>query len=191
MIRRDSAFTLIEILAVITIIALLAALGLPAFQNARQRADGMTCMNNLRQIGVAVNGFVGQNDGRFPEVEPDPRHPIYPKSDNVQGLRKTLEPYGITEATVRCPSDVKSFNYFAKTESSYEWRPYIDDELMINPQIITPRGQFSRPLSKIVVCMDVERVHQPQSDYRSKKNYLYADGHVRPYTESPPRQLPK
>ena len=191
MIRRDAAFTLMEILAVITIIALLAGLGFPAFQNARQRADGMTCVNNLRQIGVAVNGFVGQNDGRFPEVEPDPRHPIYPTSENVQGLRKTLEPYGITEATVRCPSDVKSFNYFAKTESSYEWRPYIDDELMINPQILTPRGQFTRPLSKIVVCMDVERVHQPQSDYRSKKNYLYADGHVRPYTESPPRQLPK
>ncbi len=191
MMRRDAAFTLMEILAVITIIALLAGLGFPAFQNARQRADGMTCVNNLRQIGVAVNGFVGQNDGRFPEVEPDPRHPIYPTSENVQGLRKTLEPYGITEATVRCPSDVKSFNYFAKTESSYEWRPYIDDELMINPQILTPRGQFTRPLSKIVVCMDVERVHQPQSDYRSKKNYLYADGHVRPYTESPPRQLPK
>lgn len=191
MMRRTSAFTLMEILCVIAIIAMLAALAFPAFQNMRQRADGITCMNNLRQIGVAVSGFIGQHDGRFPEVEPDPRHPIYPTSEGVVGLRQTLEPYGITKETVRCPADVKSANYFEKTESSYEWRPYIDDELMLNPQIITPRGQFTRPLSKIIVCMDVERVHQPQSDYRSKKNYLYADGHVRSYTDSPPRQLPK
>jgi prepilin-type processing-associated H-X9-DG protein len=85
---------------------------------------------------------------------------------------------------------MKTFRYFEKTETSYEWRPYIDDELMTNPQIITPRGQFTRPLSKIVVCMDVERVHDPKSDYRSKKNYLYADGHVRAYWETAPRQLP-
>jgi prepilin-type N-terminal cleavage/methylation domain-containing protein/prepilin-type processing-associated H-X9-DG protein len=187
---KTAAFTLLELLCVIAIIAALAALILPGFEKMRHRADAMTCLNNLRQIGSGVNGYIAQHDGRFPEVEPDPSHPIYPTSDGVLGLQKTLEPYGITPKTVQCPADMKTFRYFEKTETSYEWRPYIDDELMTNPQIITPRGQFTRPLSKIVVCMDVERVHDPKSDYRSKKNYLYADGHVRAYWETAPRQLP-
>ncbi len=185
------AFTLIELLCVIALIALIASMAIPAFQNARQRTDGITCMSNLRQIGASLNNYIAQNDGRFPEVEPDPNHPIYPTSDGVKGLFKTLESYGVTEPIVRCPADMKTFKYFEKTGSSYEWRPYIDDELFTNPQILTPRGQFTRPLSKIIVCMDVERVHEPQGDYRSKKNYLYADGHVRAYWESPPRQLKK
>lgn len=186
----SAGFTLMEILCVIAIIAMIATLALPALQNARQKADGITCVSNLRQIGAAVNSLIAQNDGKFPEVEPNPKDPIYPKGENVLGLAKTLEPFGIKPESVRCPADVKSFNYFGKTETSYEWRPYVDDELLVNPQIITPRGQFTRPLSKIVLCMDIERVHQPQSDYRSKKNYLYADGHVRAYWETPPRQMP-
>jgi len=43
------------------------------------------------------------------------------------------------------------------------------------------------PLSKIVVCFDVERVHGLSGTYTSKKNYLYADGQVRNYRDTAPR----
>ena len=185
------AFTLIEILCVIAIIAIISALAFPAFQNARHRADGIACISNLRQIGGAVTNLIAQNDGRFPEIETDPANPIYPPENQAKGLFDTLSPFGLTRENIKCPADTKSLNYFTKFGTSYEWRPYVDDELVTNPQILTPRGQYTRPLSKIVLCMDVERVHQPESDYRSKKNYLYADGHVRAYWDSPPRQLPK
>ncbi|MCX6981316.1 MAG: hypothetical protein WCK55_17420 [Verrucomicrobiota bacterium] len=47
------------------------------------------------------------------------------------------------------------------------------------------------PLSKIVVCFDVERVHGLSGAYTSKKNYLYADGQVRNYRDTAPRPRPK
>ena len=60
-----------------------------------------------------------------------------------------------------------------------------------DPQLFTRRGQFTMPLSKIVVCFDVERVHGLSGAYTSKKNYLYADGHVRNCRDTAPRPRPK
>ncbi len=189
--RLRAAFTLIELLCVISIIAVLAALIFPSLAGFRDKADGIQCMNNLRQLGSAVPNFAAQNDGRFPEIETDPEHPIYKPEEHVKGLLETFAPYGVTEDTVKCPADVKSFKTYLARKTSYEWRPYVDDELQSNPQIFTPFGQRTLPLSKIILTFDTERVHGLQSAFRSKKNYLYADGHVRPYWDTAPRTLPK
>jgi prepilin-type N-terminal cleavage/methylation domain-containing protein/prepilin-type processing-associated H-X9-DG protein len=63
---KNDAFTLIELLTVIAIIGILAAILIPAIGKVRERAASAKSVSNLRQFGVAIQAYTSDNKGRYP-----------------------------------------------------------------------------------------------------------------------------
>lgn len=90
--RHCFAFTLLELLVVITIIGILMALLLPAVQAARSAARRVQCTNHLKQIGVAIHGYENAKKHLPPSYATNPNHNILtlllPYSEQMQVYAK-------------------------------------------------------------------------------------------------------
>jgi prepilin-type N-terminal cleavage/methylation domain-containing protein len=94
--RAANGFTLIELLVVIAIVATLGAVMLPAVQAAREASRRAACMNNLKQIGLAIHGYVDSYHVFPPSSTSDVEQGGWisrPQSQNIHSWRSLILPY--------------------------------------------------------------------------------------------------
>jgi prepilin-type N-terminal cleavage/methylation domain-containing protein/prepilin-type processing-associated H-X9-DG protein len=160
---RRGAFTLIELLTVIAIIGVLAALAYPAVQSYFEKGRAVKCVQNLRVLGTGLNLYLTDNDGVMPVMMLG-RQKI---TDDVPVLDTVLDKYVPEKSAFACPSDEK---FYKATGTSYHWNNALNGQkvsalrFMLNDQPMT-----------IPLMGDKEGFHK---DPDHKVNILYADGHA-------------
>lgn len=189
---RPLAFTLIEILVVVSIIGLLVAILLPSLQGARTQANRTVCASNLRSIGLGVQSYLAETNDRMPYASFLPSTTPYP----IQGGEAIfiadvlLLHTGGNTKIFQCPRDQPGsvrpepnagLSYFQSERSSYEYRTRLGGQTLAEYA-----GVYERWTGRTVaessfwILRDYDNFHGDGGTNGSRR-YLYGDGHVTDY----------
>lgn len=201
---HTAAFTLVELLTVIAIIGILAALAITGFGKVRSSARQSGCLSNLRQIGVAWQLYLGDHKGLFPTFS---TYEMYywggGEATWKPGLKpedRPLYPYLSDAKTFQCPSDVDEGDrpaFYKSSGNSYVMANSAQRGLLTRPEaknrvaISGYYSQLQQPARTIMVFEQTVRASEPgyksspnaswnRSNWHNNdvSNILMADGHV-------------
>jgi type II secretory pathway pseudopilin PulG len=191
---RTTAFSLLELLVVIGIIVILAALLLPALSRAKSKARNIACVSQLKQLGVAARLYAEDNSSRLPAAEllpsnpTDPQHPLPRINDVLASYVSKVVSTNASAAVFKCPSDNDWF--FEAEGSSYQWNAGLNGHridfgensrfqaviVSNGVTILQTNGDITRTAESTPLFLDYDDFH-PRPP-KSGKNVVYMDGHA-------------
>ena len=153
------AFTLIEILVVIAIIAILAAILFPVFSRSRENARRSSCQSNLKQIGLGFAQYVQDYDEKYPLIacgsssynngtEPPAAIGL------TQGWAIQMQPYLKSTQVFQCPSEPNAPANVKATDANYGGQGYSD--YWCNPRVAGSALAAIDQVSSSVIAGDGE-----------------------------------
>jgi len=198
---RNGAFTLVELLIVIAIIALLAGILLPSLLKVRSMTRRVMCAHNLKQIDLAVGIYLNIYDDTYPCADdPVSTSPFYTLWMG-RGWRKLVEPYlgGKVDkdnpSVLWCPADLADENKYESTSYAYSMCFYHSAEQIdamnsksdtysdFQPSIAQKSASIPRAFQKILIGEWTSNHFPIDEDagwwcWEGRRNYLFADGSI-------------
>ena len=185
---RKNAFTLVELLTVIAIMGVLAAILFPAFISTREQARKATCALNMRQLGMAMILYAQDNDDRLPDFHVDPmstkakngatfEHEHFCRARHLKfnqpSFFSLLQPFLRNQSTNFCPSDTDRIQG-ARLVTSYEYKLWLAAGRTLS-EVPYPTG--------LAAIWEQWGYHYggkkaPEYDRATEMNILFLDGHV-------------
>jgi len=202
---QSGGFTLVEIVVVIAIVGVLAAMVFPVAIKTREMSRRATCVSNLRQIGMAFSMYLADWDGAFPNTgdpylwmgrrwrwplaeylgEQSVRDPAHPE-DPLRSVRTPEVLVCPSDSTARERWDTTSYGYCAAFyHTPGQIAAMTADDLWKEdrfPCVTQHEERVTYPGSKVLVAEWLTNHSSVQTgwwDWRGARNYLFVDGHVR------------
>jgi prepilin-type N-terminal cleavage/methylation domain-containing protein/prepilin-type processing-associated H-X9-DG protein len=165
------AFTLVELLVVISIIAMLMGILLPAFSKVRAAGTRIVCKSNLRNLALGFRMYLDGNANVMPPAAqlPSLEDPAEPASR--EPITEFVLPYVSEPEIFKCPAD-RGQRYFLSEGTSYEYNHRLGGRRVSDTFMAERYGERN-----VHVMFDYEPFHG-EPGRPGAKNYLYADGHI-------------
>ena len=161
---KSNGFTLTELLFALLLIVLLVSISFPAFQGLRRRSYSVGCSANLKQLGSALNLYLGDHFNKMPTIVAA----VADKEADQPTIDKVLDEYVDDPLIFRCPGDREQL--YETTGTSYFWNSLLNGQHAAQLKFLTLDGDF-----RIPVISDKEGFHYGVGD---AVQVLYADGRV-------------